>query len=94
MTAYDPQARRARPSPSDESPVDGLLESVPVVDAVPDDVAAENGTTADPEELRPFEAPQGEMPDERADLLPRLGGLGAVAALVMALMLWRRRRAG
>ena len=39
MTAYDPQARRARPSPSDESPVDGLLESVPVVDAVPDDVA-------------------------------------------------------
>jgi len=94
MTAYDPQARRARPSPSDESPVDGLLESVPVVDAVPDDVAAENGTTADPEELRPFEAPQVEMTDERADLLHRLGVLGAVAALVMALMLWRRRRAG
>jgi hypothetical protein len=34
------------------------------------------------------------MTDERADLLHRLGVLGAVVALVMALLLWRRRRAG
>jgi len=64
------------------------------LDALPDDVAAENGTTADAVELRPFEAPQVEMTDERADLLHRFGALGAVAALVLALVLWRRRRAG
>tara|TARA_B110000914_G_scaffold225925_1_gene248259 strand:- start:11281 stop:11574 length:294 start_codon:yes stop_codon:yes gene_type:complete len=96
MTAYDPQARRARPSPSDESPVDGLLEPVPVVDAVPDDVSDEAPATAletESEELKPFETPQVEMTDERADLLHRLGALGAVVALVVALMLWRRRRA-
>ena len=96
MTAYDPQARRARPSPSDESPVDGLLEPVPLVDAVPDDVSDEAPATAletESEELRPFETPQVEMTDERADLLHRLGALGAVVALVVALMLWRRRRA-
>ncbi len=98
MTAYDPQARRVRPSPSDESPVDGLLESVPVLDAdldaVPDDLADGNGTTAGPDELRPFEAPQVEMTDERADLLHRFGALAAVVALVLAMLLWRRRRAG
>ena len=96
MTAYDPQARRARPSPSDESPVDGLLEPVPLVDAVPDDVSDEAPATAletESEELKPFETPQVEMTDERADLLHRLGALGAVVALVVALMLWRRRRA-
>ena len=96
MTAYDPQARRARPSPSDESPVDGLLEPVPVVDAVPADVSDEAPATAletESEELKPFETPQVEMTDERADLLHRLGALGAVVALVVALMLWRRRRA-
>ena len=96
MTAYDPQARRARPSPSDESPVDGLLEPVPVVDAVPDDVSDEAPATAletESEELKPFETPQVEMTDERADLLHRLGALGAVVALVVALVLWRRRRA-
>ena len=96
MTAYDPQARRARPSPSDESPVDGLLEPVPLVDAVPDDVSDEAPATAletESEELKPFETPQVEMTDERADLLNRLGALGAVVALVVALMLWRRRRA-
>ncbi len=96
MTAYDPQARRARPSPSDESPVDGLLEPVPVVDAVPDDVSDEAPATAletESEDLKPFETPQVEMTDERADLLHRLGALGAVVALVVALMLWRRRRA-
>jgi len=48
MTAYDPQARRARPSPSDESPVDGLLEPVPVVDAVPDDVSDESAASSTP----------------------------------------------
>ncbi|MDG2160879.1 MAG: hypothetical protein P8K65_05745 [Acidimicrobiales bacterium] len=102
MTAYDPQARRARPSPSDESPVDGLLEPVPVVDAVPDDVsdvsdvcdeAPATALETESEELKPFETPQVEMTDERADLLHRLGALGAVVALVVALMLWRRRRA-
>lgn len=105
MTAYDPQARRARPSPSDESPVDGLLEPVPVVDAVPDDVsddvfddvsddeAPATALETESDELKPFETPQVEMTDERADLLHRLGALGAVVALVVALMLWRRRRA-
>jgi len=100
MTAYDPQARRARPSPSDESPVDGVLEPVPVVDAVTDDVSDDVSDEApataletESEELKPFETPQVEMTDERADLLNRLGALGAVVALVVALMLWRRRRA-
>jgi len=97
MTAYDPQARRARPSPSDESPVDGLLEPVPVVDAVPDDVSDDEvpatALETESDELKPFETPQVEMTDERADLLHRLGALGAVVALVVALMLWRRRRA-
>jgi len=42
--------------------------------------------------LRPFEAPPVEMPDERADLLHRLGVLGAVAVFALVLAMWRRRR--
>jgi heme A synthase len=34
------------------------------------------------------------MTDERADLLHRFGALAAVVALVLAMLLWRRRRAG
>ena len=91
MSTYDPQARRTRPSPSVDSPVDGLLEAVPDREADP---AAGNGTpTPDPADgLRPFEAPPVEMTDERADLLHRLGVLGAVAVFALVLAMWRRRR--
>ena len=92
MPTYDPQARRPRPSPSVDSPVDGLLEAVP--DREADPPAAGNGTpTPDPADgLRPFEAPPVEMTDERADLLHRLGVLGAVAGFALVLAMWRRRR--
>ena len=92
MPTYDPQARRTRPSPSVDSPVDGLLEAVP--DREADPPAAGNGNPApDPTDgLRPFEAPPVEMTDERADLLHRLGVLGAVAVFALVLAMWRRRR--
>ena len=104
--AYAPQARRARPRPTADSPVDGLLEAIPVVgDApVPSEASAEVGpevaaeTVGDPppadsadDGLRPFEAPSVEMTDERADLLHRFGVLGTVALVALILVLWRRR---
>ena len=96
--AYDPQARRARPRPTADSPVDSLLEAVPVVgdELAPSEVSAE--TVGDPppadssdDGLRPFETPPVEMTDERADLLHRFGVLGAVALVALVLVLWRRR---
>ena len=99
MPTYDPQVRRTRPSPSVDSPVDGLLEAVPDREADPpaavsEAPAAGNGTPApDPTYgLGPFEAPSVEMTDERADLLHRLGVLGAVAVFALVLAMWRRRR--
>ena len=97
--AYDPQARRARPRPTVDSPVDRLLEAVPVVgdELAPSEVSVE--TVGDPppadssdDGLRPFETPPVEMTDERADLLHRFGVLGAVALVALILALWRRRR--
>ena len=97
--AYDPQARRARPRPTADSPVDSLLEAIPVVGdgLVPSEVSAE--AVGDPpladsadDGLRPFETPSVEMTDERADLLHRFGVLGAVALVALILALWRRRR--
>ena len=105
--AYDPQARRARPRPTADSPVDSLLEAIPVLGEglVPSGVSAEAGpevvaeTVGDPpasdsadDGLRPFETPSVEMTDERADLLHRFGVLGAVALVALILALWRRRR--
>ena len=105
--SYDPQARRARPRPTADSPVDSLLEAIPVVGdgPVPSGTSAEVGpeiaakTVGDPppadsadDGLRPFEAPSVEMTDERADLLHRFGVLGAVALVALILTLWRRRR--
>ena len=105
--AYDPQARRARPRPTADSPVDSLLEAIPVVGdgLVPSEVSVEAGfevaaeAVEDPPQadsaddgLRPFETPPVEMTDERADLLHRFGVLGAVALVALILILWRRRR--
>ena len=107
--AYDPQARRARPRPTADSPVDSLLEAIPVVGdgLVPSEVSAEAGSevvaeaVGDPppadsadDGLRPFETPPVEMTDERADLLHRFGVLGAGALVTLILILWRRRRRG
>ena len=97
--AYDPQAQRARPRPTADSPVDSLLEAIPVVGdgLVPSEVSAEAVGDPPPADsaddgLRPFETPSVEMTDERADLLHRFGVLGAVALVALILALWRRRR--
>ena len=105
--AYDPQARRARPRPTADSPVDSLLEAIPVVGdgPVPSEASAEVGpevaaeTVGDPppadsadDGLRPFEALSVELTDERADLLHRCGVRGAGARGALILALWRRRR--
>ena len=105
--AYDPQAQRARPRPTADSPVDSLLEAIPVVGdgPVPSEASAEVGPEVATETvgdlppadsaddgLRPFETPPVEMTDERADLLHRFGVLGAVALVALMLVLWRRRR--
>ena len=45
--AYDPQARRARPRPTTDSPVDSLLEAIPVVGGGPP--PPEISVHADPE---------------------------------------------
>ena len=93
-----PRARRAGPRPTADSPVDSLLEAVPVVgdELAPSEVSAD--TVGDPlpadsadDGLRPFETPPVEMTDERADLLHRFGVLGAVALVALVLVLWRRR---
>ena len=102
--AYNPQAQRSRPRPTADSPVDSLLEAVPVVGDGPvpseasagvgPEVATETGGDPPPADdaLRPFETPSVEMTDERADLLHRFGVLGAVALVALILALWRRSR--
>jgi len=107
MAGYDPQAGRPRPTPPVASPVDGLLDQVdegiedgellvpseaPVID-LPVNGPTDDATLEPASEgLLPFETPPVEMTDERADLLHRFGVLAAVAALVLVLVAFRRRR--
>lgn len=98
MAGYDPQSRRARPVPSEDSPVDGLLDKNPVAPTAESTTIPSNSSieelSGDPKDdgLHPFEAPPIEMTDEKADLLHRFGALAAVVALVVVLIAWRRRR--
>ena len=104
MASYDPQARRSRPPPSEQSPVDDLLGTVdpsqmdqvvtdPLTDAVASDSQPEgDGSGVNEDRVRPFDTPPVEVADERADLVHRFGVLAAVAGLVAVLALWRRRR--
>ena len=104
MASYDPQARRSRPPPSEQSPVDDLLGAVdsPQMDQVATDPLTEVvASDSQPEEddlgvnedqVRPFDLPPVEVADERADLVHRFGVLAAMAGLVAILALWRRRR--
>lgn len=94
MAGYDPQARRARPSVTDDSPVDDLLGQVPVepVEPVTVDGGSAGGESPSGAEARPpFDTPQVEMTDENADRLQRLAVLGAVIAFVLLLLARRRR---
>ena len=104
MASYDPQARRSRPSPSEQSPVDDLLGAVDLsqVDQVATDPLTEteasdsqpegDGSGVNEDRMRPFDTPPVEVADERADLVHRFGVLVAAAGLVAVLALWRRRR--
>jgi len=106
MASYDPQARRSRPPPSEQSPVDDLLGTVDpsqmatdqiATDPSTEDVASdsqpeEDGSGVNEDRVRPFDTPPVEVADERADLVHRFGVLAAVAGLVAVLALWRRRR--
>ena len=104
MASYDPQARRSRPPPSEQSPVDDLLGAVdpsqidqvatdPRTEAVASDPQpAGDGSGVNEDRVQPFDAPPVEVADERADLVHRFGVLAAVAGLVAVLALWRRRR--
>ncbi len=104
MAGYDPQARRSRPPPSAQSPVDDLLGAVdsPQMDQAATDPATaavasdsqpeEDGSGINEDRVRPFDTPPVEVADERADLVHRFGVLAAVGGLVAVLALWRRRR--
>ena len=104
MASYDPQARRSRPSPSEQSPVDDLLGTVdpsqmdqvapdpPTEDVASDSQPEEDGSGVNEDRVRPVDTPPVEVADERADLVHRFGVLAAVAGLVAVLALWRRRR--
>ena len=104
MASYDPQARRSRPTPSEQSPVDDLLGAVdsPQMDQVTPDPLAEavasdsqpeeDGLVIDEDRVRPFDTPPVKVADERADLVHRFGVLAAVAGLVAVLALRHRRR--
>ncbi|MDP6868936.1 MAG: hypothetical protein QF844_10610 [Acidimicrobiales bacterium] len=108
MAGYDPQARRPRPTPPSVSPVDGMLDKLgeeiieddepsvpseaPVIDLPLDGLTDDATLEIDGERLLPFETPPVEMTDESADLLHRFGVLAAVAALVLVLVAFRRRR--
>ena len=94
MAGYDPQSGRARPRTSAERPVDGLLGG-PLVEAevpVEEQSDGETGLPVGSNAARPFAVPPVEMTDERADRLQRLKVLGAVTALAVLLLAWRRRR--
>ena len=102
MADYDPQARRTRPSPPEESPVDDLLGSPDRPDKV--EMVGETQHLAkghinsnpprdgDGSQARPFETPPVELADERADRIHRFGVLAAATAVVAVLVIWRRRR--
>ena len=104
MASYDPQARRSRPTPSEQSPVDDLLGAVdspqmdqvetdPLTEAVAgDSQPEEHGSGINEDRVRPFDTPPVEVADERADLVHRFGVLAAVAGLVAVLALRHRRR--
>lgn len=106
MADYDPQARRSRPLPAEQSPVDDLLGGVDpskidkvVSDRIPASEPMDGGFSpeqdlsgADEDQDLPFDTPPVQVTDERADLIHRFGLLAAVAGLIMVLALWRRRR--
>ena len=104
MASYDPQARRSRPPPSEQSPVDDLLGAVgspqmdqvvtdPLTEAVAgDSQPEEDGSGINEDRVRPFDTPPVEVADERADLVHRFGVLAAVVGLVVVLALRHRRR--
>ncbi|HIG25519.1 MAG TPA: hypothetical protein EYG34_00160 [Acidimicrobiia bacterium] len=96
MSSYNPQSRRPRSGPPEDSPVDDLLpepadqpepsqEETTAVTEAPLETSSED-------EVLPFETPPVEMTDERADLLHRIGVFAAVVAIVLLLALRRRRR--
>ena len=104
MASYDPQARRSRPTPPEQSPVDDLLGAVdspqmdqvetdPLTEAVAGDTQPEeDGSGINEDRVRPFDTPPVEVADERADLVHRFGVLAAVVGLVVVLALRHRRR--
>ena len=73
--AYDPQARRARPRPTTDSPVDSLLEAIPVVGGGP--VPSEISVEVDPEVA-------AEVVDEvlELDTVPAVPTVSVLALLV------------
>ncbi|MDE0928242.1 MAG: hypothetical protein OSA06_05720 [Acidimicrobiales bacterium] len=96
MSSYNPQSRRPRSGPPEDSPVDDLLsepadqpepplEEAEAVIEAPTEIPSEG-------EVLPFETPPVEMTDERSDLLHRIGVFAAVVAVVLLLTLRRRRR--
>lgn len=107
MADYNPQARRSRPSPSEESPVDDLLgvigssqpnitsnNPLPEASSGEFSLGGEDHLADDEDQVRPFDAPPVEVADERTDLVNRFGVLAALVGLVAVLTLRRRRRAG
>ena len=103
MADYDPQVRRSRPLPSEQSPVDDLLGAAGPSHLVADPALIRETGSGDSQvkgessgveedQVRPFDTPPVEIADERADLVHRFGVLAAVGGLVALLALWRRRR--
>lgn len=93
--AYDPQANRRRPKPSDvdPAPVDALLGDVAAADPAPESPGSASRITTDdpPPAVGVTPAPADPVPDSLVISTGMGAALGGVVGLLTLRWLWRRR---